>query len=255
MRTTSVIATVLGLFFASAIYAQVGNTADGPDAMPDRKNIVRLSLTQPLLFGTRNVVVGYERIVKPYQSFSINAGVTSLPKLVSVDLDSFGITSDSYAYGFNVSADYRFYLQKENKFAAPRGIYIGPYAYYYEVNRENDWDFNTAGGVIKDVASSQKLSIYGAGFQLGYQFVFWKRLALDLVLVGPGLSRYSFEAKVDGDLSLDEKTELAEALRALIEEKYPGIDFVWGDKEVNANGRVNTTSFGYRYLIHVGFLF
>lgn len=225
------------------------------DSTKQRKNIVRVSLTHPLLFGSNNLIFGYERIIKPYQSMSLNVGLTSMPKLISVDLDSsFNITKDSKASGYNLSLDYRFYLQKENKFRAPRGIYIGPYAYLYTLDRNTDWDFQND-GIVKSFSTSQKLRIYGAGVELGYQFILWKRLAIDLVMIGPGLSRYSFEANVDGELDLNEKQEALDAMKEWIDAKYPGLDLVWGDKTVDVNGRTNTTSFGYRYLIQVGFLF
>jgi hypothetical protein len=84
------------------------------DTMPPRKNVVRLNITYPLLFGSKNVVLGYERLVKPRQSFSVNAGVTNLPKIGSLDLDSL-TSSGEKTKGYNISADYRFYLKNENK--------------------------------------------------------------------------------------------------------------------------------------------
>lgn len=247
-----IVVFILALLFTSLV--SEGQTA-ATDSTKQRKNIVRLSLTQPLLFGSNNIILGYERVIKPYQSMSLNVGLTSMPKLISVDLDSsFNITKDSKASGYNVSLDYRFYLQKENKFRAPRGIYIGPYAYLYTLDRNTDWNFQE-GGVAKNFSTLQKLRIYGAGVELGYQFILWKRLAIDLVMIGPGLSRYSLEATIDGELTLDERQEAVDALKAWIDAKYPGMDIVWGDKQVDVDGRVNSTSFGYRYLIQVGFLF
>lgn len=225
------------------------------DTVAQRKNNIHLSLTQPILFGANNIIVGYERVIKPYQSMSLNVGLTSMPKLISVDLDSsFNITKDSKASGYNISLDYRFYLQKENKYKAPRGIYIGPYAYLYTLDRNTDWSFETNGG-LKEFSSNQKLRIYGAGVELGYQFVFWNRMTLDLVMIGPGISRYSFEAKLDGELDLEERQEALDAMKAWIDAKYPGMEIVWGDKEVDVDGRVNATNLGYRYLIQIGFLF
>jgi hypothetical protein len=32
--------------------------------------------------------------------------------------------------------------------------------------------------------------IFNIGVELGYQFVFWKRLTLDFVLIGPAISYY-----------------------------------------------------------------
>ncbi len=95
------------------------------------KNIVRYNLSGALLFGAdRFVIFGYERVVNPHQSFSVNFGKASLPKFVSINTDSFSIQKDLKNNGFNVSADYRFYLAHENKYYAPHGVYIGPYASY-----------------------------------------------------------------------------------------------------------------------------
>ncbi len=41
------------------------------------KNTIRYNLT-PNMLGFKSVIFGYERIVKPYQSFSINTGYLSL---------------------------------------------------------------------------------------------------------------------------------------------------------------------------------
>lgn len=35
------------------------------------------------------------------------------------------------------------------------------------------------------------------GAQLGYQFIIWKRVALDFVLIGPSVAGYALEAKLD----------------------------------------------------------
>jgi hypothetical protein len=93
------------------------------------------------------------------------------------------------------------------------------------------------------------------GGELGYQFVFWKRLALDLVLVGPGISGYHLKTKIDGDLTPAEKANLQDAIKQLISQKFPGMNYIFANKELNANGTLNTTSLGFRYMVHVGFRF
>jgi hypothetical protein len=184
----------------------------------------------------------------------VNVGLTNLPKVTSLDLDSLSIGQNSKTTGYNISGDYRFYLKKENKFLAPRGVYIGPYIFYYNFKRVNDLDFQSD-GIVKDLTSEMKLDIFGGGVELGYQFLFWKRVTLDLVLIGPGIASYSFKAKVEGDLDVDEESEVLDELKTWLEEKFPGSNIVWGDKSLDAKGSVKTTSVGFRYLIHVGFNF
>src|ERR1700759_4746101 len=85
-----------------------------------RKNVIRYNLSGSLLFGfDKYAIFGYERVVNRHQSFSINVGPVALPKFISINTDSFHLQKDTKNNGFNASADYRFYLAKENKFYPP----------------------------------------------------------------------------------------------------------------------------------------
>ena len=252
VRTLFSICVSLCLFVSAQAQIQAPK-----DSMPIHKNVVRANISYPLLFGGNNYVLGYERILKPNQSFSINAGWTNLPKITSLDVDSIlNISEESETRGYNVSADYRFYLKKRNKFPAPNGLYIGPYAFMYVFERKTNINYQSGGAPI-DINTKINMNIFGAGFELGYQFVLWKGLTLDLVLIGPGIANYTFKARLDSDSDLDvvEESEIYDALKIWLTEKYPGADFVWGDKSFDANGNMNTTDIGYRYLIHIGYNF
>ena len=99
------------------------------------KNVVRYNLSGALFFGSEKyIVLGYERLVRSRQTFSINFGRASLPKVVSVDLDSVDISRSRKRSGFNVSVDYRFYLARENKYKPPHGLHIGPYYSFHRMN-------------------------------------------------------------------------------------------------------------------------
>lgn len=41
----------------------------------------------------------------------------------------------------------------------------------------------------------------------------------------------------------------------MFSQKFPGMNYVFADKEFNANGVIRTTSIGFRYLVHIGFAF
>jgi hypothetical protein len=99
------------------------------------------------------------------------------------------------------------------------------------------------------------MSLHSIGFELGYQFVFWDRLALDMVLIGPGVGFYSIDAKTEGNLTEEEREQLQDAITDLISQKFPGMDFVLADQEFDAKGAISMTSVGFRYLIHIGFRF
>ncbi|HEY3385677.1 MAG TPA: hypothetical protein VGK46_04145 [Saprospiraceae bacterium] len=222
-----------------------------------RKNTIRFNLTNPMIFGDRSLVLGYERTLGEHQSFSINMGQASLPKFGLFDFGSDSsvvATKSSKDKGFNVTGDYRFYLASENKHRAPRGLYIGPYASHVFMGRENTWNLNTE-TFQGQVNSEFKFNMTAVGAQLGYQFVFWNRLALDFVLLGPGIAWYSLEAKLDTTLDPDDESALYEKLNEILEEKFPGYTFALDDVEFKKTGTSNTTSIGYRYTVHLGFRF
>lgn len=74
-----------------------------------KKNVIRYNLT-PNLMGFSSVIFGYERVVKPYQSFSINAGYLSIGKSGSNANDEYDLTGVKSSSGFRyvVQIGYRF---------------------------------------------------------------------------------------------------------------------------------------------------
>src|SRR3954464_14312480 len=110
---------LLLLLFCNASFAQQAEQ-DSTKKVKSFKNTVRFNLTNPLLLGFKSIILGYERTVGDHQSFSINVGQNSLPKVALFDLSAISsvvqaqkTTEDK---GYNVSFDYRFYLSKENKY-------------------------------------------------------------------------------------------------------------------------------------------
>ena len=90
------------------------------DSVKYFKNTIRFNITNPMLFSWKFNVVGYERVIKDYQTVSVNIGRTALGAFV-LSNDSIDLIDQYNDKGFNFSVDYRFYLQKENKYRAPRG--------------------------------------------------------------------------------------------------------------------------------------
>jgi hypothetical protein len=243
---------LLLLFFVNASMSQQGS--DSVYIYP-YKNIIRYNLSGALLFGVdKYVIFGYERVISPRSSISINIGKVSLPKLVSISTDSLELRKDNKNNGTNFSVDYRIYLGKLNKYSAPRGVYVGPYYSFNKFKRDNEWDLKNT-SASNYVNSNANFTIHTVGFELGYQFIFWKRLALDLVLAGPGFAFYDYKVKFDGNVDPETKRQLLDGLQQLLTQKFPGMNYVFSDKEINGSGTLNTTSIGYRYLIHIGFAF
>lgn len=233
------------IFSATCTFAQ----ADG------KKNTVYVNLTNPLIFGSKAFVIGYERVLTKNQSFTFNIGRTSLPAFgKGSNIDSVSLKNNSNEKGFHIGGDYRFYLSKENKYEAPRGVYIGPYYSFNSFSRSNEWLLNSA-TFDGTVNTNTSLSIHTFGAQLGYQFVFWKKLAVDLILLGPGVGVYKIEADLNTTLSADDEALFFDKLNGYLEDKIPGYNLVIDEGEFRKNGSVKTTTLGYRYMINVGFRF
>jgi len=220
------------------------------------KNTVHVNVTNPLIFGDRAIIFGYERITGKHQSFTVNIGLTDFPTLHIIDSDSLKAKTVLGESGMHFSVDYRFYLAKENKYQAPHGIYLAPYMGFNNNEKNYNWSLKSVnGGPPFDVASKTKLSVFTVGLELGYQFILWDRLSLDLVLIGPGIAWYNLKTSLGDNLSEADKQKFFEKLDEALTEKYPGYGWTIGDGDFEKDGSTKTTSFGYRYMVQVGFRF
>jgi hypothetical protein len=167
---------------------------------------------------------------------------------------SMQLNKDSDDSGINFSADYRFYLGKENKHNAPRGVYIGPYYSFNHFDRKLSWSLNTT-NFTGNANSDFELNIHSVGGELGYQFILWKRVSLDFVLFGPGVASYQAKTRLSTDLDAADQEELFQLINDFLAEKIPGYSFVIDDEEYEKSGTSSTTALGFRYMIHLGVCF
>jgi hypothetical protein len=237
------------------------NVIGQTDSLPQKKrlkNTIRVNITNPVLFGIKNTIIGYERVVSKHQTFSIDFGVNSLPgksnKTYEYEGSTLTQTKSNDNSGIHLSVDYRFYFAKENKYLAPRGIYFGPYYSYNSFNRKTDWRLisDTFDGNIKTDFS---LDFHTVGLQLGYQFVIYRRLAIDFILLGPGAAFYNLNTKIDTDLSAENKEQVLETINGILADKIPGYSLVIDGDGFSKSGSANVTSAGFRYMINLGFRF
>ena len=237
------------------ILSSLQQTTSAQDSTSHLKNTILFNITNPMIFGS-SFILGYERVLNHRHSFSINIGTTSFPGSDNTDTDSLKVNEVNNKSGANISADFRFYLSKENKYAAPRGVYIGPYYSYNNFARDHTWLLkSTNGGAPLQVNSELRLNVHTIGFEMGYQFVFWERLALNMILIGPGISSYSLKASFASNLSQADRQKLLAAINEALIEKFPGWGGVVDDGEFESKGSANTTTLGYRYMIQLGFRF
>jgi hypothetical protein len=246
---------ILVAFFSISFTSTIAQISDSL-YKPKRefKNTIRFNVTNPLIFGGQSIIFGYERQLKNNRSFSINIGKASLSPfnfLDNVDIKAKTILNES---GFHVSGDYRFYLSKLNKYNAPRGVYIGPYYSYNTFDKKHAWDY-TKDGITKTIETDLNININTVGFELGYQFVFWKRFSVDMILIGPGVAGYNLKAIIGGNLSDAERQEFIDLLNEALKDKFPGYSGLNIDGEFLKKGTVSATSVGLRYMINVGYRF
>jgi len=221
----------------------------------ERKNTVMINVTNPLIFGDNNYVLGYERTIGKHQSFSVHIGTFSLGRLISINTDSIkGLNKDVKSFGLSLSGDYRFYLAKENKFNSPHGIYIGPYFATNSFTRNFELSATTE-AFTGQLNADFNFRATTLGFQLGYQFVFWNRVSLDMILFGPGLTFYKLKADLSTSLNPDQEAEIFKKINEKLAEKIPGYSLVIQPGTFEKTGSQNTTSAGYRYVVMVGFRF
>jgi hypothetical protein len=230
----------------------------GQEEKPEKKNMknsIKLNLTNPMIFGQNCYMIGYERTIGKHQSFSVNIGRFSIPKIVSINTDSITeLDKTTSSKGFHFSGDYRFYLAKENKYNSPHGIYIGPYVTYNSFTRNMSFSANTQ-SFTGDLNADFTFRVASVGFQLGYQFIFWNRISLDLILFGPGIAAYKLKANLDTTLDPDQESELFQKINEKLQERIPGYSLVLNPGSFEKTGSYNTTSLGYRYVVMLGIRF
>ncbi|HEX5170333.1 MAG TPA: DUF3575 domain-containing protein [Cyclobacteriaceae bacterium] len=216
-----------------------------------RRNTIKLDLTSHWLY--RNALVfSYERVTKPNQSFAISGGYQQFPSIGSFG-DNIDVEKEKDATGYKFGGEYRFYLEKENKYGAPRGVYIGPYATYLSFKNGRTISVDNE-GTIEQADLDTKLSVFNIGVQLGYQFVLNNRWTIDLIFVGPSVSNYNVKFTLDGNYTFDPDEVENEILADLID-RFPGLSDLLTDKEVKSNGKVNSWAYGYRYQFLIGYHF
>jgi len=221
---------------------------------PFHKNVIKFNPTPMLLWSTKNLTFSYERILNPKQSICLSLGYLEFGSLFKDTIGSILAITGRQKYGINVSFEYRFYLGKRNGRPIPDGVYLAPFASYYGYHFKNNVDVLHT---VLDSAIALKGNFYilNVGVELGYQFVFWKRMTLDFVLVGPAVSYYGGGVDVTGNVNLAQLQEINQDLYNKLKEKYPLIgDFVI-NKSFQSNGKLDLFSIGFRYLVQIGFHF
>jgi hypothetical protein len=247
LMKTLICVGVLFISLSMPVQAQKGDTSL-------RKNVIKLDITSYWLYRNA-LMLSYERVVKnrPNQTWGITAGLQEFPSLGTLGWDSVRIKKDFQASGFKLGGEYRFYLKKENKFAAPRGVYLGPYTTFHNYSNGRSIEVNN-NGTLEQADLKSDLNIFNVGVQLGYQFVLNNRWTIDFVFIGPSVSNYSFKTKFDGNFTFDPDQITNEVVLALID-KFPAFEQLINEGDFASSGKINTWAYGYRYQFQIGYHF
>lgn len=221
---------------------------------PAYKNVIKLNPTPMMLWNNKNVTFSYERVLNSKQSFTVGLGYLVFNNLLDDTILNVFTNTTREKSGLNFSLEYRFYMNKRNARTIPDGLFLAPFFSCYLYQFKNGLDIiDTPTGDFATLSGG--FYAFNVGGALGYQFVLWKRMTLDLILIGPAVTYYGGKLNIKGDIDLEEIQDINEDLYNKIIEKYPMVNDVLIDKTFKKNGTIDILSVGYRYLLQIGFLF
>jgi len=156
-----------------------------------QENVIKAGVLG-VAFG--DLSLGYERVITPSTSINFNAGYWDL-KMSPVDLKSYfdegeGVWLNEIRNGWNASLEYRFYLGKQE---ALKGLYLAPYLRYWNNSFVfNDYIPSNNINELFDVRT--KISGWGLGFQMGYQWLINDKISIDWYFFGASVERVFLNA-------------------------------------------------------------
>jgi len=137
------------------------------------------------------------------EKVSLNLGASYLIPYRNLKVDAGLAGFRSANSGFSITPELRFYLSESTPEGS--GFYMGPYLRYSHYQAEFEGSYYDASlQQDADVAVKTSIGEFGAGLQIGYQFLLEEHFIIDLMIFGPRLSRYKFNAVLDADLGATE---------------------------------------------------
>jgi hypothetical protein len=253
MKKFVLIGLSLALNLPLSLFA-ANNDSLVPVHQPIHKNVIKFNPPPMLLWSAKNLTFSYERILSPRQSISVELGYLVFPKLLDDTVPQLITITSRQKSGFNATMEYRFYITQLNTRPAPAGLYLGPYFTYYRYQFQNGFDIKN-GAIDSTGMLKGNYWSFNLGVELGYQFVFWKRLTLDLVLVGPSVSYYGGKTDISGTLDPALITDINEEIYQKLIERFPAVEKMSLNKSFEQTGKLDMVRWGLRYLVQVGFHF
>jgi len=229
-----------------------------PDSTFKYKNNLKFNVSTLILYD--NVYFfSYERTINRHQTLSISGGPMNFPKFSSLDIKNAQFEKESKRSGYTIGAEYRFYLAKENRYAPPHGLYIGPYINYYRFNGARNITFTDSSGNQSNAKFSSTIDIFNVGVQIGYQFVLWKRLSIDLILFAPSISKYGASFSYEGNINQDHQGQVSQEVVDAIKNRFPLLDKLITNGNLNVSGTAHNDfkvwAPGIKYAVFLGYRF
>jgi hypothetical protein len=237
------------MFISAQSSAQVSDSAKLA-FQKEYKNSVKINLTSFILYSN-GLQLNYERLLTSKTSITIFGGYIEFPMPSIIANSPLNFDKNKSKSGYSLGSEFRFYLAKENKYAAPHGVYLAPYVSYYHFNNTRTGRDTT--NPSNQLTMNTTMSFLNIGGELGYQFVIKNHFVIDCVLAGPAITAYNFSLRVHGNTG-DYNDHLQEIYDAL-KEKYPLLKDLSNGATVSSSGVSNFWSIGFRYAIHIGYRF
>jgi hypothetical protein len=205
----------------------------------EKKNAVKVL---PVSLPLNSVVFEYERMLNEKNAVEFGIGLPVERTFVDkfgMDLNEDDDISNDKLGIFSFRAAYRHYTGKS---MLPKGFYIAPYIRYLGVSGSFDME------TVEDEPESSsfnenydvKINTFGAGCQLGYQFLISKTVTLDLFFFGleAGLG------EIDANIYISDPEQVGDTYND-IKDAINDLPAVWGDKidvssgssKVSVNGK------------------
>lgn len=168
-------------------------------AVSAQNNVIKGGLTGAVM-GDLNF--GIERKITPKSSLQLKAGFLdpmSSPLLSDKNLLPEEYETAEVIGGLSASAEYRFYLNKKEGL---RGFYLAPYARYFTQSMNAEvTESITIEGYTDDytMTVAGDLTTYGAGLQLGYQWIIKRIITIDMYFLGGGIDFHTAEITYKAD--------------------------------------------------------
>lgn len=218
-------------------------------------NIIKYSISSYALYPN-SFHLGYERVLTRNKSIYIFGGLNQFPVKLNLNLANTNFTGSNNKTGYSLGAEFRFYLSKENKYNAPHGIYLAPYISYYQFSADNTLT-HTDSNRSESITVNTQINLFSVGFELGYQFVVFKRFVIDAEMFGPSFTTYAFQAKTDGQLNGVDPGETLQAVLDALKAKFPLLSDLSSSKSVYKSGVASSKfpAIGFRYAVSIGFMF